>query len=93
MIDVREESGKSTITCEGEHHARIRRQGKEPAMPHTHDDEHHESDGAALTENVDEDLCDWLTYVRVYCFGEVLDGKEEGDEEEEAEDGGAADGH
>ena len=60
-------------------------------MPDAEDDERHEGEGAALTEDVDEDLDDGLAGGGVDGGGEVLDGKEEGDEEEEAKDRRAAD--
>ena len=62
-------------------------------MPDADDDEGHEGDGAGVPENVDEDLQHRLANVRLDCFGEVLDGEEEGDEEEEAEEGGDPDRH
>lgn len=61
-------------------------------MPDAEDDERHEGEGAALTEDVDEDLDDWLAGGGIDRGWEVLDGEEEGDEEEEAKHGRAADG-
>ena len=62
-------------------------------MPDADDDERHEGDGALVAEDVDEDLSHGLAYVAGDGFVEILDAEEEGDEEEEAEEGGYADGH
>lgn len=61
-------------------------------MPDAEDNERHEGKGTALAKDVDEDLDDWLAGGGVDGVGEVLDGEEEGDEEEEAKHGRAADG-
>lgn len=62
-------------------------------MPDTDDDEGHQGDGAAGAKDVDEDLDYGLRDGAGDCVCEILDGKEEGDDEEEAEDGGDTDGH
>ena len=89
----REERGQAAVAGEAEHHAGIRCQGEEAGVPDADDDEGHECDGAFVAEDVDQDLRYRLAHVAVDRLVKVLDGEEEGNEKEEAEDGGHADGH
>ena len=91
-VHVGEEVGQPAVPGEAEHHARVGCHGEQTGVPDAEDDQRHEGEGAALTEDVDEDLDDWLADGGVDGVGEVLDGEEEGDEEEEAKHRRAADG-
>lgn len=62
-------------------------------MPDADDDEGHHGDGALVAEDIDEDLRHGLADRTGDRGVKVLDGEEERDEEEEAEDGGHAYGH
>ena len=81
------------VPSEGEHHPGIRSEGEKPSVPNTQDDKTHQGDGTLVSEDVDQDLCDWLSYGATDCTGEILDGEEERYYQEEAEYSRDTDGH
>lgn len=62
-------------------------------MPDTDDDEGHQSYCSIVAKYVDQNLSDRLLDFAGDCVGEILDGEEQGDEEEETEDGGNPNRH
>ena len=93
FIDVIEEWRQGMISAECKHHTAIRRHGKQATMPHTKHDQGHQCLGTWNPKHVDQDLQDGLAEGRGDRVGEILDGEEIGQDEKEAEDGGAAHRH
>ena len=48
---------------------------EQPAMPYANHDQCHQSNCTSVTENVDENLRDWLAYGACDCSLEILDGE------------------
>lgn len=92
IVDLVEEFGQAAVAAKAKHHAGIRGDGEETAVPDADHDEGHQRDSAIIAEDINEDLDDGLADLAADGIGKVLDGKEEGKEEEEAEEGGDADG-